>query len=363
MLHTKSRIGLKKHLLLIIVLLFLFMIFIYFYIRTSEYELEYSISDFNIVERYDKNKKAYYFSVIYDNKHYELTSLDKYTNKRKLINNIEVIENEKNTCLKFDTNDISLYSICSNDEGYYVANIDKHDEFSSKDTYENINIDTLDDENYLLWNYHDFIYLNNETQEKIKLFSKDIYNISLVYTFDNYLLIPDYEQNYEFDKMYLINTDRIKIEEIDLRFSVYFDSYFLGNDENKVYLYDLKENQEFYIDINKKEIYKNKNELLINGHWENVSSQTFQKEKPTFTKDEQVSIYLENNSIYMKIPDGTMDLKLTDRNVSELIKVDGLNVYYISEGVLYKYNPYDGEKALLQYSEWNFNTKNMVFIL
>lgn len=352
----------KKHVVLVVALIVLFSIFIYFYLRKSSYELEYNIDDLTVTESYNKDKNAYYFSIDYDNKTYELISLDKYTNKRKLIDDIKVTQNEDETCLEFTTTDVNLYNICSDNDSYYVENIDDKSTFTSKDSYKNINIGALDDKTYLLWNYHDFIYLNNDSQKTIKLFSKDIYNLSLIYAFENYLLVPDYEQDYIFDKLYVINTNNAKISNINLRFEVYFNSYFLGNDKNNVYLYDLKENQEFYIDLDKKEIYKASSEILVNGDWENVSNQTFQKEKPTFSEEKNLDVVFEDNKLYMKVPDGKTNVLITNRNVSELVKVNGLNIYYISEDILYKYNPFDGEQALLKYSEWNFNHQNMVFI-
>ena len=127
-------------------------------------------------------------------------------------------------------------------------------------------------------------------------------------------------------------------------------------------MYDLKENQEFYIDLDKKEIYKASSEILVNGDWENISNQTFQKEKPTFSEEQNLDVVFEDSKLYMKVPDGKTNVLITNRNVSELVKVDGLNIYYISEDILYKYNPFDSEQALLKYSEWNFNHQNMVFI-
>ena len=64
----------------------------------------------------------------------------------------------------------------------------------------------------------------------------------------------------------------------------------------------------------------------------------------------------------MRIPNGKTNTLITNRNVSEFVYANDLNVYYISEDTLYKYNPFLGEEALLQYSEWNFNYQNMVFI-
>lgn len=352
----------KKHVVLIICLIILFIIFIFFYLKKVNYELEYEIDDFKIIEKYDKDKSSYYFTITYDNQVFELASLEDYTNKRKLIENINITENENSICLDFETNVISLYSICAGDQGLYTANIDNQADFTTTDSYENININKLDDKTYLLWNYHDFIYLNNNTQEKLTLFSKDIYNLSLIYDFDNYLIVPDYEQNYLFNKIFVIDTNRAKIDTIELRFDVYFDSYFLGNDAKDVYIYDLRENQEFYIDLNKEEIYTTKNQILVNGEWESISNQTFQNERPVFTKIEPIEINLKDNHLYMQIPDGETEVLITNREVSELVKVDGLNIYYISGDILYKYNPFDGETALIKYSEWNFNHQNMVFI-
>lgn len=352
----------KKQVILVVCLIILFIIFIYLYFREVSYELEYKVNEISINERYDKNLGVYYFTINYNDKNYELISTDEYSNKRKLIEDIKVNETEDEVCLSFVSNNINLYSICSNEEEYYMANINNLDTFTSNDSYENININELDDKTYLLWNYHDFIYLNNNTKEKLTLFSKDIYNLSLIYSFDNYLLIPDYEQNYLFDKLYVIDINKRKINTIDLRFEVYFDSYFLGNDKNDVYIYDLRENQEFYIDLKKEEIYTTKNKILVNGNWENVTNKNFQNDKPKFNETKPYNVILKDNHLYLQTLDGKTIVRLTNREVTELIKVDNLNIYYISQNVLYKYNPYDGETSLLEYSEWNFNHQNMVFI-
>lgn len=351
----------KKPVVLIITLIVLFGLFIYFYLRTVDYELEYTIDNIKVKEKYDKNLSTYYFDIIYDDKTYELVSLEKYTNKRKLIDSIKVDKSDTKTCLSFE-GAINLYSLCSDEDSYYVANISDKSEFKSKDSYKNISIGNIDDKTYLLWNYHDFIYLNKDKQNTIKLFSKDIYNLSLIYDFDNYLLIPDYEQDYIFNKIYLINTNKAKISSIDLRFDVYFNSYFLGNEDNDVYIYDLKENQEFYIDLDKKEIYTAPSKVLVDNKWISKNKQEFQKEKPTFSNSESLEFYLDDNTLYMQRTSGKMPLKITDREVSELVKVDNLTVYYISGDILYKYDLYSGETALLKYSEWNFNHQNMVFI-
>ena len=351
-----------KHIILVIVIILLFTLFMYFYLRKTSYELEYTIDDFKILEKYNKDLETYYFNITYQDKTYNLVSLDKYTNKRNLIKEIIATEDNENTCLSFKTTDITLYNICSNDNTYYLENINKISEFNEKDSYSNILIGDIDNLTYLLWNYHDFIYINNKDHKKITLFDTDIYNLSLNYAYDNYLIIPDYEQDYIYDNVDVINTNNGKINNIKLRFEVYFNSYFMGHYKNKVYLYDLRENQEYYIDMKKEEIYKTDREILVDGTWENVSNQTIQKTKPTFSKKRNVTYILDDNKLYQSIPNTDELTLVSNRIVSALVKVNNLDAYYISGDILYKYNPYDGEIALLKYSEWNFNYQNMVFI-
>ena len=91
-------------------------------------------------------------------------------------------------------------------------------------------------------------------------------------------------------------------------------------------------------------------------------TQDFQKNKPTFSESKSIYFSLENEKIYLSIPDGQAKTLISNREVTELVYNEGLTVYYISEDVLYKYNPYTGEEAILKYSEWNFNYQNMIFI-
>ena len=114
--------------------------------------------------------------------------------------------------------------------------------------------------------------------------------------------------------------------------------------------------------MKKEEIYKTDREILVDGDWQNVSNQTIQAERPTFSEYVNVTYVLEDNFLYQNIPNTDELILVSNRLVSALVKVNGLDVYYISGDTLYKYNPYNGEVALLKYSEWNFNYQNMVFI-
>lgn len=346
----------KKLITLIFILIILFIIFIYFLTAKHNYTLEYKINDAIIKETYKKDDKIYVFNINIDNKDYEVISFDKYTNQRKLIQDIKVTKEDNNTCISFISDYITLYDVCSNDfEYYYPSN---EISFNSKKTYKNIIINDLNNQTFLLWNYHEFIYLNNDKQTTLKLFNKDIYNLDLIYQTKEYLLVPDYNKDYKFDKIYVINSKNNKVSEIKLRFELYFDSYFLGEHKNKVYIYDRKTEIEYYIDLKKKDIYKTSYKLLINNNFEKTTNQKLKNNKLTFTTKEQYNYYLKDNKLYGKY---TKDY-LIDTNVTKIVKSTNLDIYYISKDTLYYFNPTKGKKALLKYSEWEFNQNNMINI-
>ena len=179
------------------------------------------------------------------------------------------------------------------------------------------------------------------------------------YQTKDYLLVPDYNNDYQFSKINLIAFKNAKVSEIKLRYDLYFDSYFLGDYKNKVYLYDNKNELEYYIDLKKKDIYKTDYKINNDGKWESVTNQKLKNNKLSFTNTKYYNYTLKDNKLY-----GTFkkDYLVTNKDVSKIVKVDNLDIYYISKDTLYYFNPLYGEKPLLKYSEWEFNNTNMIFI-
>lgn len=352
----------KKLVLTISSLVIIFALFLFFYFRPHNYDLEYTVNDVKVKEIYNNDKKYYQFILNYNDMKYSIISKDKYSNKRNLITDIKVSEEDEITCLRPESNIVSLYSVCSKDRELISFNYNDNIVKEKQDEYENIKIYDLETKKYLIWNYKDFILLSNDKKDKIKLFDKDVYNINLVTTYNNYLIIPDYNSSYSFDKLYLIDVNKNKTNEIKLRYSVYFDSYFLGSKKNLIYLYDKKEEQEYYINIKKEKIYKTSNKVLVNNEWEKVSSYKLKEEKVSFTEDNVYNYKVINNKLYSYILDEEYLTKVSDMDIKTVVKTNGYDVYFICDNTLYKYNPYDGIKALLSNSEWDFNYTNMVFI-
>lgn len=352
-----KKTNVKKLRNLIIFLLAIFLIFIILLNTSHNYNLEYTINDVKVNENYHKKAKYYSFVFTYENNEYEVISFDKYTNKRKLVTDISISKENDNTCLSFTSKYVNLYDVCKSSDTFYYKN--NNNDFKTNKTYKNILIDNLNNQTFLLWNYHKFVYLSPKKETTISLFNKDVYNLNLIYQTDKTLLIPNYNEDYKFTKIYQINSKNAKTSEINLRFELYFDSYFLGDYKNKVYLYDSKNELEYYIDLKKNDIYKTTYKINNNGKWENTSNQKLKNNKMSFVKDKIINYVLDNNKLYVEL---TNNYLVTNKKVDKIIKIDELNVFYISKDTLYQFNPYDGEIPLLKYSEWEFNNNNMIFI-
>lgn len=352
-----KKTNVKKLRNLIIFLLAIFLIFIILLNTSHNYNLEYTIKDVKVNENYHKKAKYYSFVFTYENNEYEVISFDKYTNKRKLVKDISISKENDNICLSFTSKYVNLYDVCKSSDTFYYKN--NNNDFKTNKTYKNILIDNLNNQTFLLWNYHEFVYLSPKKETTISLFNKDVYNLNLIYQTDNTLLIPNYNEDYKFTKIYQINYKNAKTSEINLRFELYFDSYFLGDYKNRVYLYDNKNELEYFLDLKKKEIYKTDYKILVNKKWESVTNQKLKNNKLSFEETKIYNYTLKDNKLYGGF---NKDYLVTNKEVSKIIKTDNLDIYYISNDTLYYFNPLYGEKTLLKYSEWEFNNNNMIFI-
>ena len=349
---AKGKINKLK--ILIIFLILIFILFLLILNNKHSYILKYKVDGVNVVESYNKKDNYYLFKLTYNNNTYEVISLDKYISKRKLINSINIKNSNESTCLSFKSK-ISLYDICSKEEEYYYPH--KETNFKENSNYNNIKIDNLYNNIYFLWNYNELVYLNNDIYTSIKLFNKDIYNLNLIYQTDKYLLISNYDDNYKFSKIYLINKDNGKVKDFNLRYEVYFDSYFLGDYKDKVYLYDYKSEQEYYFDLKEYDIYKTKYGVYKNNKWIEVTNQKLKNKSVEFTKDSIFNYTLKGDKLY-----ASDKYLVTNLSVNKIVKTNNLDIYYLSKDTLYYFNPLYGEKAILKYSEWEFNNMNMIFI-
>ena len=80
---TQKKINRKKLRILIFSLCFIFIVFLYFLYSKHDYTIEYKINDVLVKESFNKKNNRYDFKFNYNDKEYEVLSLDKYKTSRK----------------------------------------------------------------------------------------------------------------------------------------------------------------------------------------------------------------------------------------------------------------------------------------
>lgn len=350
-----------------ILFVFLFLVFVFFFLfHSRNYEIEYNRNDVYVKERFMKKEKVYEFIFHYQGKDFILRIPNSYIPYKKLIKSIEIKEVDDAICLVPSSKKITMAPVCLKDNEQLSSHLvlKEEIEINPQDTYENITIYNLNQKSYFLWNYKGFYKIDSKKKETISLFQNDTYSLSLVEQVGNYLILADYDQKYEFQKFYVLNSKSGKVKELSLKEALPFDSYFLGVFKNKAYLIDKKNKQEYEINPKKLEIEKiskkNMGKLYTNNAWESLNMDILASNEKKFTYDEWITYQVENNTLYAIID--TYKIKLSNQKVKEIVYSEKDTVYYLVEDKLYCYNPEDGEIVLLSNFEWNFNYKNMIFI-
>ena len=97
-----------------------------------------------------------------------------------------------------------------------------------------------------------------------ELYSKQVLLKAAYHFTDKYYLVADYNSEYTFNKMNLVNIingEKITIRSYD---DISFDTYIMGEVEGKIYLFDKESNKEYEIDLEEKMINQigNKDKIL-----------------------------------------------------------------------------------------------------
>ena len=341
----------KKLKFLIFFLCTIFFIFIIFYFLPHNYNINYKIDNFLINQKYNNKTKIYSFKITNNDNVFLYSVQDKYYRKRKQISNISLINN----ILKIKLKNLEDFYIKKSDSEYYSLYYDDITNDKVKQTYKNIDIYNLN-ANFYIWNYNELINITNDNIKSIKLFNNDIYNLDLVYQFNNYLLIADYNNKYIFNKFYLINSNNNKIKDVKLTKDIYFDSYFLGNYKNNIYLYDKQSNLLYKINPFKETIEKNKFEYLDNNVWKKTTKNKLDKGNVSFINTKYFYYEIVDKKLYYITP--TNRINVVNMDVSNIIYSDENICYFISNDTLYYVNKNKIIK-IMKYSEWKFNNSNV----
>ena len=81
------------------ILIISFSCFIYILYKPKDYVVNYKIDNYNVKEIYVKSLEKYKVFINYNDRVYPLIIDSEFKRNRKIINNIDVYENEKDSCL------------------------------------------------------------------------------------------------------------------------------------------------------------------------------------------------------------------------------------------------------------------------
>lgn len=400
-----------KKTIVLIILLILFARISYLFFRNefiNQYELEYEQYKIHVEENYKESKidkiNSYFFTITANNNEYKFQILNKYNKEEKIIKKIYYYEEKDYKCIYpvFKYNKQYVDIIClKGEENIYFHDIEepseslnefvntikeydikKYNNEFQKTQLDNIYINSNFKQNAYLTNYKGYYDLNKKS--KIQLFNNDIYEQQLSTFLNNYYIVADYNQTYEFDKIYVVNLKNSKIKEITCYPKISFDSYIQGIVDNNVYIYDKKNKKQYKINPNKLtielvgntekgiKIYKDSNWdienssncsnniiLFENNHISNIEDTTYEKIDKAGKNIGNYYFYKKENDYY-KVYKSTLEDKnnkiyLFKTKTIDRVKYYRDNIYYIDDTELKKYDDETGVITLASFNELKFN--------
>ena len=343
----------------VIILTIIVTIFIVIYNKEVNYKLEYDMNDYHVTETYYKDDNMYTFNMTKGDYSYDFSVNHKYTSKRKIINSINTFNKDNYECVSIKVFGNDTNTICHNGENYYDFLLRDEEENKSDDTFTVYN----DQYDYLVWNGYG--YTNKRTNENYNFLNKESYTNSLAYQFNEYIITPNYDQQRTFNKIYIYNNKKHTIDTWNLNVDISYDSYFLGNIGEDLYLFDVTNKIEYRMNIKRKKIkIATRKEMVIyyDGKKTTINKNKLIYNKILFKYDNIYNFNLFDNTLYYRYYKSDKDIRISNLKVKDIIHKDNENVYYLSDTTLYVYNIKNGEFKLAKSFEWNFDYLNKIYV-
>ena len=149
-------------------------------------------------------------------------------------------------------------------------------------------------------NYKGIYTINNKNLSKIynvPIFNTDIYSKKISCYVDKYYLVADYSKQTKFNEFKLVDLTNNKVTTIKYDYDISLDSYILGTDKTKVYLFDNDTKREYEIDVKKETIIEVGNtnvgiKMMVNGNFQIIDAYYVYQNQMIFTPSHRLfSLY------------------------------------------------------------------------
>lgn len=339
-------------------------LYVYFINRVRSYEIEYKVDGFKVIETYHKEDKYYSFLLSKDDVTFNFAYESKYSNKRKLVEKINIKEKDDILCVKPKVSKMKFDYTCYDGEykSPYVLGIIKNEESKKINSYNNINIYSKDYD-YYVWNGHGIT--NILTKKEFNFLDNEQYDNNLAYQVDGYIIFANYNQKREFDSFYVFNYKKEKLQKWEIGYEIDFDAFFMGDVDGYIYLFDRKNAVQYKIDVINKDISvssDNEGALYFDGEWTSKPLKELKYKDYVMEDDKLYNFLLKNNKLYLNIDKSKQDILLTNHKILSIVFESYDSVFYLVEDDIYAYVIGKGEYKILDYFEWNFSYQNKIYI-
>ena len=393
----------KKIFLIFLALLFIEIIF---YLFKSNHDITYKIKG-------DKNEYAIH-EIFKNNKYYLEVTIDhdtkisfNYDNKfhkaSKILTKVEYYKDDANdlVCIyPVLKRGNYLNVICSKDNELYYYDYVKDkinffiekliakgysssswidNDISSKLGSSKIYQNNIPNNTYIyVWKYNGFYTLNYKKIEQLNVFQKDTYLNKLGTQVNQYYIIPNYDEDYDYSSLYIFNMVNNTIRTLKFKKNISQDYYINGVVNNKLYFFDKEKLLQYKVNPRYRsyEIIGNKDAggLYYDGKWSTLNIYDFKKAELKFNTEEIIPdelkkyelVYRYKNDYYYFEDNNFMIYNDVFKTKTFLFNIGKINnqkfinndLYFIKGNILYYYNVYNGLHKIMEYEELSFNKVN-----
>ena len=368
--------------------------------NSVEYSIVINDKKFNIEEKHEEN----IYIEISDDKNVYPIRIYRENKKRKIITNIYSYQDEYTSCVLPIINDsVVVDMMCYKDNiiynysnivglnedlDNYVNSIEEYDINKFKDNLDDkkvIDVTSIYSNN----NFNNIIAITTykgiiTSSNYIEIFKKDVYDNKISAFLDNYYLIADYDNNYEFKYFYIVNLLTKDVSKIKSKNEISLDSYIQGIVDDKIYLYDKDNEKQYSIDIKNKKIQlistDNYVKYYSNNKWMSISINKANKElyfdyttlDNIFPEYDEV-IETDNYYYLFDKKENNFDLYRIDKNNIKIkkyiinIKTTKIHykdnyIYFKDNNKIYYYSDETGLRTVLENTELPFNNTIKYYI-